>query len=224
MNTIGDSVSRVRGILKGSNSDSFLTDRFVYSIIGKYAKAVLNRQQNQKKLMRHDELFQVLPFVELVEVSKIEADCSSIKTNCTIMRTRDKLPKLFNGVRGPMIRKVYSIDGTYDLTQISPTGYIALSNSVNHKYNKQLYYWFRNGYLYFPNTEIEGVMIEGLWEDSLDGFCNLDDTDCTSAQDKTFVLPEYLFAEVEKMAQQEFGMSINIPEDGADNKLNVLRQ
>ena len=172
MNTIGDSISRVRGILKGSNTNSFLTDRFVYSIIAKYAKAILSRQQNQKKLMGHDELFQLLPFVELIEVNKIEADCASIKSNCTIMRTAEKLPKLFNGRRGPMIRKVYSVDGSYDFTQTSPTAYIALSNSTNHKYNKQVYYWFRNGYLYFPDTDIEAVMIEGLWEDSLDGFCN----------------------------------------------------
>jgi hypothetical protein len=224
MNTIGESIARVRGILKGSNEDSFLTDRFVYSIISKYAKVILRRQQNQKKLMGHDELFEMLTFVDLIDVDKIEADCAPLKSGCTIKRTAKKLPKLFNGSRGPMIRKVYSIDGSYDFESTSPAAYIAISNSTNFKYNKQKYYWFRNGYLYLPDTEVEAIMIEGLWEDTLDGFCSTDEEDCTPMQDKTFPLPEYLFAEVEQMAEQEFGMTVRLPDDGADDGQNILRQ
>jgi hypothetical protein len=94
MTTIGESISRVRGILKAAQEDAFLTDRFVYSIIIKYAKVLLKREQNEKKLMHHDDLFEILPFVPLTETNTIEAECAPIKTNCTIMRTDDKLPKL----------------------------------------------------------------------------------------------------------------------------------
>jgi hypothetical protein len=224
MNTIGESIARVRGILKGSNEDSFLTDRFVYSIISKYAKVILRREQNQRKLMSHDELFEMLSFVELIEVDKIEADCAPLKSGCTIKRTAEKLPKLFNGAKGPMIRKVYSVDGSYDYVQTSPTAYIALSKSTNFKYNKQKYFWFRNGYLYLPDTEVEAIMIEGLWEDTLDGYCSTTEQDCIPMQDRTFALPEYLFAEVEQMAEQEFGMTIKLPDNGADDGQNILRQ
>lgn len=225
MNTIGESINRVRGILKGSNEDSFLTDRFVYSIISKYAKVILRRQQNQKKLMGHDELFEMLSFVELTDVDKIEADCAPLKSGCTIKRTAQKLPKLFNGTRGPMIRKVYSIDGSFDFIQTSPAAYIAITRSTNFKYNKQKYFWYRNGYLYLPDTDVEAIMVEGLWEDTLDGFCTLDgDKDCTPMQEKHFALPEYLFAEVEQMAEQEFGMTVKLPGDGADDGQNILRQ
>lgn len=225
MNTIGESISRVRGILKGSHEDSFLTDRFVYSIISKYAKALLRREQNQKKLMANDYLFEMLSFVELIDVDKIEADCAPVKSGCTIKRTASKLPNLFNGSRGPLIRKVYSIDGSYDFKQTSPTNYIALSNSTNFKYNNQKYYWYRNGYLYLPDTEIEAIMVEAIWEDTLDGFCVADSSDdCTSMQDKKFPLPEHLFAEVEQMAEQEFGMTMRLPDDGADDGQDILRQ
>ena len=60
MTTIGESISRVRGIIKAAQEDAFLTDRFVYSIISKYAKVALRRQQNEKKLMGHDDLFEML--------------------------------------------------------------------------------------------------------------------------------------------------------------------
>ncbi len=224
MNTIGESISRVRGILKGSNEDSFLTDKFVYSIISKYAKVILQRQQNQRKLMSHDDLFEMLSFVELTDVDKIEADCAPLKSGCTIKRTEEKLPKLFTGSRGPLIRKLYSIDGSFEFVQTTPTQYIALTQSTNFKYNKTKYYWYRNGYLYFPDTEIEAVMVEGLWEDVLDGFCTNNDDECTSMQDRKFALPEYLFAEVEQMAEQEFGMTVRLPDDGADDGQNILRQ
>jgi hypothetical protein len=224
MNTVGESISRVRGILKGSHEDSFLTDRFVYSIISKYAKALIKREQNQKKLMANDSLFEMLSFVELTEVDKIEADCAPIKSGCIIKRTEVKLPALLNGANGPLIRKVYSIDGSYDFKQTSPANYIALSKSTNFKYNKQKYYWFRNGYLYFPDSEIEAIMVEALWEDTLDGFCTADDDECSSMQDRKFALPEHLFAEVEQMAEQEFGMTMRLPDDGADDGQDILRQ
>jgi hypothetical protein len=224
MNTIGESISRVRGILKGSNEDSFLTDRFVYGIISKYAKVILKREQNMRKLMSNDQLFQMLSFVDLIEVDKIEADCAPLQSGCVIKRTADKLPKLFNGAKGPLIRKVYSVDGSYDYVSTSPTRYIASSKSTNFKYNKQKYYWFRNGYLYLPDTEVEAIMIEGLWEDTLDGFCSVEDEQCVAMQDKSFPLPEYLFAEVEQMAEQEFGMTVRLPDNGADDGQNILRQ
>jgi hypothetical protein len=222
MTTIGESISRVRGIIKGTNEDSFLTDRFVYSIISKYAKMILRRQQNEKKLMGHDDLFELLPFVDLIPVSKIEADCIDIPSKCIIMRTRKKLPKLFNGNKGPLIRKVYSIDGSDEFVQTSPTAFISLTKLTTFKYNKTKYFWYRNGYLYFPNTDIEGVMIEGLWEDLLDGFC-ITEQDCMVMQDRKLPLPEYFFAEVEQMAEQEFGVTMRIPNDGADNSQNALR-
>jgi len=222
MTTIGESISRVRGIMKGTNEDSFLTDRFVYSIISKYAKMILKRQQNEKKLMQNEDLFRILPFVELIDVDKIEAECAPIKTNCTIKRTKVKLPKLFSGRNGPLIRKVYSIDGSKTFTKTSPTTFIAIKNKSCNKYDTTLYYWFRNGHLYFPH-DVEGVMVEALWEDALDDYCTLDGDDCSAMQDLLLPLPDYLFAEVEQMAEQEFGMTIRIPDDGADDGQNVLR-
>ena len=91
MATIAESISRVRGILKGTSEDSFLTDRFVYSIISKYAKAIMRREQVMAKLMQNEDLFSSLTFVDLIDVNKIEADCAPIKSNCTIKRTLYKV-------------------------------------------------------------------------------------------------------------------------------------
>jgi hypothetical protein len=46
MTTIGEAISRVRGVLKIVKQESFTTDRFIYSIISKYAKTLIRRQDN----------------------------------------------------------------------------------------------------------------------------------------------------------------------------------
>ena len=98
--TIGDSISRVRNLVKGVKEDAFLTDRFIYSLILKYAKLLIKRQDNENKIMRFQSLFEVLPCVELIEIDKVEACCSGIKTNCTIRRTKNKIPEVLEGSYG----------------------------------------------------------------------------------------------------------------------------
>lgn len=223
MTTIGESISRVRGIIKALQEDAFVTDRFIYSIIIKYAKTLMKRQQNEHKLMGHDDLFETLSFVELKDVDTVEAGCVGISTNCVIKRTVEKLPKLFSGSRGPLIRKVYTLDSSQEFQMTNPSSFIHLSNSTNFKYNKTKYYWFKNGYLYFPNMDYEAVSVEGLWEDKLDWLCMVDEQECTPMQDRILPLPDYLFSEAEQMAEAEFGYTLRVPDGGADNSQNILR-
>ena len=71
MTTISDVVSRVRNVVKGSKQDPFLTDRYLYSLILKYAAVYMRRQDSTNKLMKFNSVFQTLPFVELIEVDKV---------------------------------------------------------------------------------------------------------------------------------------------------------
>ena len=70
MASIGEVVSRVRNNVKGSKQDPFLTDRYLYSIILKYATLLMRRQDSANKLMKFNSVFQTLPFVELIEVGE----------------------------------------------------------------------------------------------------------------------------------------------------------
>lgn len=94
MTTIRESISRIRNVFKLVNEDAFLTDRFIYSLLIKYSKALIRRQDVENKLMQYDSLFETLPYVELIEVDKIEADCARLKTGCKIMRTKRNFQKL----------------------------------------------------------------------------------------------------------------------------------
>ena len=127
MTTIGDTVSRVRNIVKGVKEDAFLTDRFLYSLIIKHANYVVRRLDNENKIMRIQSLFEKIPCVDLIEVSTIDACCAGVKTDCTIMRTKDPLPAPMEGSEGPLIRSVTSLDGSIILVNTNPTTYTIMT-------------------------------------------------------------------------------------------------
>lgn len=220
--TIGDSISRVRNVLKAVKEDPFLTDRFIASIIMKYAKLLIKRQDDANKIMRFQSLFDVLPCVELIEVDKVEACCSGIKSKCIIKRTKDKLPQVLEGTYGPLFRTISSIDGSIQVYKTYPITYTAMTRTSSYKYNKEKYYWYLDGYLYFPNIEWDAVRVEGLWDGDI-SYLKCDQDICVPIQEQSMRIPEYLFAEIEQMALKEILTSGQVPSDGADNQQNVLR-
>jgi len=222
MTTIGDSVSRLRNLVKGVKEDAFLTDRFLYSLVLKYAKTLIRRQDNENKIMRFQSLFEPLPCVELIEVDKIEACCAGIKSNCTIMRTKDKLPTVLEGAYGPLFRTVSSIDGSIQCFKTYPSTYTSMANTKTFKYNTNKYYWYLDGYLYFPNIVWESVRVEGLWNESV-AMYKCDGDVCKKRQDDDTHIPEYLFAEIEQMVLKDLTVLIQIPIQSVDDNQSPLR-
>ena len=78
MTTIDQVVSRVRESIKAEVQDSFITDRYIYSLVLKYGQLLMRRQDHSNKLMKFNSVWQALPFVELIDVDKVEACCTGI--------------------------------------------------------------------------------------------------------------------------------------------------
>ena len=136
MTTIGEVVSRVRQAIKADNEDAFITDRYIYSLILKYGQLLMRRQDHANKLMKFNSVWQSLPFVELIDVDKIEAKCAGIQSGCTIKRTKQKLPTFMEGYWGPLIRTVSSIDTSIEVQPTNPGTYTSMTKTTSHKYNK----------------------------------------------------------------------------------------
>jgi hypothetical protein len=221
--TIGDIISRVRNQLKAVNKDAFLTDRFIYSIILKHSHWLMKREDSKNKLMRFKSVIQTIPSVELIEVNKVEACCTNMYTDCKIKRSKDKLPTFLQGYYGPLISAVMSVDGSTVFMPTDPKTWVAMTHSTTFKYNKTKYYWYLDGYLYFPDLEWEAVRVDGIFEDSIEGFnCDKDDV-CTPRQDELFNVPDYLHGELETYVMKDFGMVYQIPPDVLSDKQNLLR-
>ena len=225
MTTRGEAISRLRNVLKAVKEDPFMTDRFLFSMIMKYAKLLIRRQDNEAKIIGYEGIYQYIPCVELIELDKIPACCTGIRTGCTIRRTKDPIPEVLEGSRGPILRSVASLDLSVDLQRIAPSAYANLTKMSSFKHNRTKYYWLLDGYIYVPDVEWEGIYIEAIFNENLAKYsCDRDADLCTRAQDLPLNVPEYLMAEVEQMVLQELvPTTAQLPSDGADDSQNVLR-
>jgi hypothetical protein len=219
MTTIGEAISRVRNVLKAVKEDPFLTDRTIYFAIQKYAKTLIKREDNQFRLMKMSQIFQVLPYIELIDVDKVEAGCVGVYSECYFKRSKDKLPSILDGMFGPIIRTTSSIDGSIEMFRTEPGTWVSITKSTTFKYNTRKYFWYLNGYLYCPNIDWEAVRMEAIFENKVE-IC---EEDCMTRQNESYNIPEYLFSEVESMVIKELTMSMSIPTDGADDSQNTLR-
>jgi len=219
MTTIGEAISRVRNVLKAVKEDPFLTDRTIYFAIQKYAKTLIKREDNQFRLMKMSQIFQVLPYIELIDVDKVEAGCVGVYSECYFKRSKDKLPSILDGMFGPIIRTTSSIDGSIEMFRTEPGTWVSITKSTTFKYNTRRYFWYLNGYIYCPNIDWEAIRMEAIFENKVE-IC---EEDCMTRQNESYNIPEYLFSEVESMVIKELTMSMSIPTDGADDSQNTLR-
>lgn len=220
MTTIGEAISRVRNTLKAVKEDPFLTDRTIYFSLMKYSQTLIKREDNQFRLMKMSQIFQVLPYVELIDVDKVEAGCVGVYSECYFKRSKDKLPSILSGMFGPIIRTTSSIDGSIEMFRTDPGTWISMTKTTTFKYNKRPYFWYLNGYIYCPNIDWDAIRIEAIFENSTPT-CDTDP--CLIQQDQPLNIPEYLFSEVEQFVVKELTMAIQVPGDGADDSQNVLR-
>ena len=224
MGTIGDAISRVRNVLKGVKEDAFITDRFIYSLIWKYAKTLMKRESRMGEIYKYRSLFTELPCVELIDVDMVEACCTGIKTGCTIKRTKDKLPKFVETAMGPIIREISSLDYSVKAKSTYPSTYTNMTNVKSFSYNKNKYYWYLDGYIYLPDVEWEAIRVQGIFEDNTSAFvCNEEADACEKEQDRSLAIPEHLFSEIEQFVLKEILTAGQIPSDGADDSQNVMR-
>lgn len=227
MTTIGQAVSRVRNIIKSVKEDPFITDRFLYSLIIKYARLYIRRQEAINQLLKFNTLFRTLPCMDLIEVNKVEACCGSITSDCLMKRTELKIPNIMEAIFGPLFRTISSIDGSIEIFPTTPSTYASMTKTTTFKYNTRKYYWFLNGYLYFPDLEWDAVMVEGIFEGNLASYtCSTGsgDDECIIRQDQATSIPDFLFAEIEQQVLKDLGFTAQLPSDPAtDDKQNLLR-
>jgi hypothetical protein len=220
MTTIGEAVSRVRNTIKAVKEDAFLTDRTIFSSMIKYGQSLLKREDNQFRLMKISSIFNVVPYVELIDVDKVEAGCVGVYSGCYFKRSKEKLPTIFDGAMGPIIRTVSSIDGTIEMFRTDPGTWVSITKSTTFKYNKRPYFWYLNGYLYCPNIDWEAIRVEAVFKDQV---VSCDTDPCLLRQDEPLPFPEYLFSEIEQYVIKELTMAIQVPSDGPDDSQNAQR-
>ena len=220
---IGEAIARTRNVIKASKQDAFLTDRYIYSLIKKHGSLLMRRQDNLNRIMKFNSIFQSLTLVELEEIDSAEGECFCITSGCMIRRTKQKLPAMLEGYYGPLIRTVTSLDYSEIFTPTYPTIYRMISKQKSFKYNKHKYYWYMDGYIYFPNTEFDAVRIDGVFDGDISHF-NCDETDdCIYVQDKRISIPDFLFSEIDEFIKRDLNLMVQVPTDTQHDNKNTAR-
>ncbi len=228
-----EAISQVKSIFKQINADSRTTNKEVWSLIKKHSFWIIKRESERLKLLRMENFFQEKGCLDVIE-APIADDCCKLRgiLNCTIYRTKNKLPELYEDIYGPIINRITSVDGYTDIKLNTVKGIKRSENSrYAKKYNtdKTIQAYYSNGYLYFPDKYLRIISVDGLFIEELD----LEDSDCNPCAecekkcvkflDKKLMLSEYLFAQVVDAIKNDLIIKERIPEkahttDKNDNK------
>jgi hypothetical protein len=163
------------------------------------------------------------------------SECCDYVDECTIARTKFKLPRISEGNYQYVIQGVYSINAMSGkgkkLKEISVNRYINLLKLPVIK--NETYFWISNGYLYVTNPLLQAIRFVAFFEEDVDnnimypecgcgGEYELEDI-CKNPLDKEFPLPGYLEQQVleltsRKLLSTYFQIKTDISQEGIDGQ------
>ena len=234
MATLRKLVSDVRSVHKILSTDSLITDRAIASEIRNNALLLIKRETNLRKLWATDTLFTTIPCLEMIEVPISE--CCDYVDDCTIARTKFKLPRISEG------NYQYVIQGVYSINAMSGQGKKLKEITINRYLNllklpiikKEEYFWISNGYLYVNNPLLKAIRFVALFEEDVENEIMYPECGCGSPEytideicknplDKEFALPGYLEQQVleltsKKLLSTYFTVKTDTSQEGIDGQ------
>jgi hypothetical protein len=195
--TVNEAISNVKNDLRLVHADRRITVKFIYSLLEKHASLFLKRDSDKLQLVKVDNIWQTLNCVETIDVPTTD-DCCKFTSKCRILRTKDKLPETFEDSWGILLRHVSSIDNSIDMHPIKMSEWTRKLETPSFKYDKTLYYFYRNGYLYFPNCKWKLVSITGFFKKDISHLNKCEDSSdesnssCVSFLEREWRVPGHL--------------------------------
>lgn len=207
-------ISDIRSQHKLLSTDSLITDRAILSEVRNNALLLIKRETNLRRLWATDTIFTTIGCLPMCEVSI--AECCNYIDECTIARSKIKIPSLAEG------NYQYVIQGVYTINAMSGNGKKLKEITVNRYINllklpiikKESYYWISNDYLYVTNPSIQAVRLVAMFEENVSNNvlysedCNcgnqVDNEEyCRNPLDNEFPLPGYLEKQVLDLTSQK---------------------
>jgi hypothetical protein len=234
MSTLRKLVSDVRGMHKLLSTDTMITDRVIASDINNNNNLLVKRETNLRKLWATDTIFKTIGCLEMEQVPISE--CCDYVDECSVARSKVKLPSIAEGNYQYLIQGVYSINalsgkGT-KFTEITINRYINLLKLPIIK--KESYYWIVNDYLYISNPLIQAVRFVAMFDNVVHNTflypeCGCygkqvsDEEYCMNPLDRESSVPGYLEKQVldltsQKLLQTYFQLKTDLTSDGIDGQ------
>jgi hypothetical protein len=230
MATVRKLVSDVRAMHRLLSTDALITDRAIASELKNNTILLVKRETNLRRLWATDTLFTTIPCLELEQVSITE--CCDFVDDCTIARTKLKLPRISEGNYQYLIQGVWSINAMGGIGKkfkdISINRYLNLLKLPIIK--NESYYWIVNDYLYLTDPLVQKVRIAALFEEDIpnevrySGKCSEDITNeewCLNPLDRESFCPGYLEKQVLELTSQKLlNTYFRLKDDLATNNID----
>jgi hypothetical protein len=227
-------VSSIRSMHKILSTDSLITDRAIFAELKSNSLLSIKRETNLRKLWSTDSIFTTIPCLEMCEVPISE--CCNYVDDCTIARTKFKLPRISEGNYQYVIQGVYSINALSGqgkkLKEITVNRYINLLKLPVIK--NEEYFWITNEYLYVNNPMLKSIRLVAFFEEDVDNDIMYPECGCGSPEytteqlcmnplDKEFPLPGYLEQQVleltsKKLLSTYFNIKTDNSQEGIDGQ------
>lgn len=222
---IGDLISRVMALYSSGipSDDVRLSNQLIFNKM-LTVRSKLISQTLSKKQRISDWDYSHIPCVELIEVPIHLCPCLPAR-NCTILRSKYKLPSPLTGLSNDVIRSVTTVDLEHKIDYITLNAY--KSQGGNKYSSRKMNYFILDEFLYISTPKpIRAVSINGLFENPLDvikfsGLCDCATCeDCLDYNEIEFPLGlDQVDTMVEMVAQELVLLYKQIPSDTLNNSV-----
>lgn len=203
-------ISQVRNKLGGNRLDDRISNRTIISSLLNFAALLIRRDSENRKLFSNSTMI-VLDCIEMEEIDSNSNCLGIVVPKCRILKKSiEKLPEFFISNFSQPLIQVSSID---ESTQFSPTTSYIYAQSLNREFVKRAnkYFWIEDGYLVIPNEDVELLKVKGYFKNyttpvESNGVCK-------TILDGMWNIPDYLTADVVKLATEDLFIERKIPKD-----------
>lgn len=195
--TIRGAVSQVRVFLKLVSADDLISDRAIMNELKNTCLKYIKQQTDKRKLFSSANIFTTLKCIEMESVSLSE--CCAYTSACNISKSTLPLPRISEGIYGPLIQGVYSMDKRKKYKPSTATRYANFLELKSRRIDK--FFWIQDNYLYISDEDIELVTISAYFEEDVDidlYSCEKIVTCPENPLDLEFKCPSYLIDDVIK--------------------------
>lgn len=209
-----DIVSRISNTFNSIDKDSRIPKRYILNIARNKAEFLISQKLGEGSLHREDNIYTTIECFEMIEIPPIKCDIIEFRRCRTVMRSKNKLPKLINSRLGNSIKEITSLDDEREFKPTTPAQF--RRDKDREGTSDYIYYYVKNGYPYILDTPIYMINLNVITmeQENIDG-CNKDC--CKSLWEYEFKCPDKLLDIVITETVKEISIRKGIPTDENPN-------
>lgn len=203
MATVREVISELRNDLRSVSIDEWIPAKYIHMKLIGFASLFIKREADDRRLFRYSNIFTTIKCLPMVEDDLINC-CDISIPNCTkVMRSKDKLPKIYT-TRYGYLANVTAVDYDKDYIFTTPAQYKYTKSRRFVDLSKR-YYWIENGYLIIPDSMVSAVTFKAMFVNRADALkleCDAEET-CYRLLDEEFIAPEHLLHDIKNATSTE---------------------